>query len=58
MYIEFLNFFQMNRGHIEIYTVQSESNNINLYVIFIFCQFYAKLLDYRAVGLATRSPFT
>ena len=45
-------FFQINRGNIDIHTVQSDSKNISIYFIFIFSQFYARVSDYGAVGLS------
>ena len=36
-------FFQINGINIEIYIVQNDSNNIHLYIIFIFSKFYAKV---------------
>ena len=54
--VEFLNFFyfQINGENIEIHTVQRDSNNVSIYSIFIFSQSYAKVSDYRAVGLSSR----
>ena len=57
MCIKFLIFFifvQINWENIEQYTVQNYSNNVSTYLIFIFSQFYAKVLDYRAVGPSSR----
>ena len=57
MYVEFLFFifFQINGENIEIHTVQSDSNNICKFFIFIFFpQIYAKVSDYRAAGLSSR----
>ena len=53
-------FFQINAGNIEIHTVQSNSKNVSIYLIFIFSQLYAKVSDHRAVGLSSRrhaAPF-
>ena len=47
-------FVQINWGNIEIYTVQSDSNNVSTYSIFIFSKFYAKVSDYQAVGQSSR----
>ena len=41
----------MTGGNIEIQTVQSDLNNVGIYLIFIFSQFYAIVSDYRAVGI-------
>ena len=38
----------------EIHTVQSDSNNGSIYLNFIFSQYYAKVSDYRTVGLSSR----
>ena len=57
-----LIFFQINGGNIEKHTVQSVSNNIRIYLIFIppppnFMQKCRtiELSDYRAVGLSIRT---
>ena len=51
-------FFQINGGNIEIHTVQSDSNNVSIYLIFIFfLNFMQKCLT---VGLSSRrhaAPF-
>ena len=50
-------FFRINGGNIEIHTVQSDSDNLNIYLILIFSQFYAKVSDYRAAELSSRRTF-
>ena len=45
-----LIFYQIHGLNIEIHILQSDSNNISIYLIFSFSQLFAKVLDYRAVG--------
>ena len=45
-------YFQIYGLNIEIHTLQSDSNNVSIYLIFFFPQFYAKVSDYQAVGLS------
>ena len=54
-------FFQINGINIELYIVQNDSNNIHLYIIFIFSKFYAKgstieLSDDRYAPFKTVTP--
>ena len=50
MCMGFLNFiFFLFQIHGLIHTLQSDSNNVSIYLIFFFSQFYAKVLDYRVV---------
>ena len=48
----------MTGGNIEIQTVQSDLNNVSIYLIFIFSQFHAKVSDYRSVGLSSHRHAT
>ena len=51
-----LFFFQLDGPNIEIHTLPIDSNNVSIYLIFFFFQFYAKVSDsdYRAVELSSR----
>ena len=40
--------------HIEIHSGERDSNHISLYLVFIFSQCYAKVLDYQVVRLLSR----
>ena len=55
-FLNFIFFFQIHLLNIEIHNLQSDSNNIRIYLIFFFSQFYAKLSDYRAVELSIGIP--
>ena len=50
-----LIFCKINGLNIEIHTLQSDSNNFSIYLIFFFSQFYSKVSDYRAVGRSIRT---
>ena len=46
--------FHISGGNIEIHIVQNDSSNISLYLVFICSQYFAKVSDFRAVGLSSR----
>ena len=48
-------FFQIHGLNIDTQTLQSDSNNVNIYLVVSFYQFSAKVSDNRAVGLLKRT---
>ena len=45
--------FKLTEETFEIHTVQSDKNNVSMYLNFIISQFYADVSDNRAVGLSS-----